>query len=87
MPIFEYVCRKCDHRFETIVFGRKRPKCPQCTSGKLERQVETFVQGRMAKRRGVNTSDSIAHLRALVGNVPTIPKYQTGSLHPPKTLR
>jgi putative FmdB family regulatory protein len=88
MPIFEYVCEKCNHRFESIVLGRKKPKCPQCASGKLERQVESFVQGRSGKkRRGVNTADSLAHMRALVGNIPTVSKYHTKDLSPPKTLR
>lgn len=88
MPIFEYVCKKCNHRFESIVLGQKKPKCPQCASGKLERQVEAFVQGRQGKKpRGVNTADSVAHLRALVGNIPTIPKQHIGNLHPPKTAR
>jgi putative FmdB family regulatory protein len=88
MPIFEYVCKKCNHRFESIVLGRKRPKCPQCASGKLERQVEAFIQGRSRKKpRGVNTADGIAHLRALVGNVPTIPKYHTKDMRTPKTAR
>jgi putative FmdB family regulatory protein len=78
MPIFEYVCKKCDHRFESIVLGRRRPKCPNCSSGKLERQVETFVQGRAGKRpRGINSADGIAHFRSLVGNLPTVPKYHT----------
>ncbi|HEY7402061.1 MAG TPA: zinc ribbon domain-containing protein [Candidatus Angelobacter sp.] len=88
MPIFEYVCKKCNHRFESIVLGRKLPKCPECASGKLERQVEMFVQGKPGKkRRGVNTADSVAHLRALVGNIPTIPKNHTKDLVPPRTLR
>ena len=88
MPIFEYVCKKCDHRFESIVLGRKRPQCPHCASGRLERQVETFIHGRSRKKpRGVNTADSIAHLKALVGNIPTVPKRHTGDLHPPKTAR
>jgi putative FmdB family regulatory protein len=88
MPIFEYVCKKCDHRFESIVLGRKRPKCPECASGKLERQVEAFIQGRPGKKpRGVNTADSIAHLRSLVGNIPTIPKYHTKDLQPPKAAK
>jgi putative FmdB family regulatory protein len=88
MPIFEYVCSKCDHRFESIVLGRKRPKCPMCASGKLERQVEAFIQGRSGKKpRGLNTADSIAHLRSLVGNIPTIPKYNTKDLVRPKATR
>jgi len=88
MPIFEYVCKKCDHRFELIVLGRQRPKCPACASGKLERQVESFIQGRSRKKaRGVNTADGIAHLRALVGNIPTVPKYHTKDIPRPKERR
>lgn len=88
MPIFEYVCKKCDHRFEIIVIGRKRPKCPHCASGKLERQVETFIQGRIRRKAGgVNSADRIAHLRALVGNVPTVPKYHVKDMHPPRAAR
>jgi putative FmdB family regulatory protein len=88
MPIFEYVCKKCKHRFESIVLGRKAPKCPECASGKLERQVEAFVHGRSEKKpRGVNTADSLAHTGALVGNIPTVSKYHTKDLEPPKTLR
>jgi putative FmdB family regulatory protein len=88
MPIFEYVCKKCDHRFERVVLGRKRPKCPECASGKLERQVEAFVQGRTGKKpRGINTANGIAHLRSLVGNIPTIPKHHTKDLPRPKAQR
>jgi putative FmdB family regulatory protein len=88
MPIFEYACKNCDHRFESIVLGRKRPKCPACASGKLQRQVEAFVQGRARKQaRGVNTADGIAHLRALVGNVPTIPKYHTKDMPRPRAAK
>lgn len=88
MPIFEYVCQNCEHFFERFVQGRQRPKCPECGSGKLERQVEAFVQGRSRKRpRGLNTADSINHLRRLVGNIPTIPRHNTRDLHPPKMQR
>jgi putative FmdB family regulatory protein len=88
MPIFEYQCKTCDYRFEAIVLGRRRPKCPACSSGKLERQVEPFVQGRSRRpARGVNSAEGIAHLRALVGNVPTIPKHHTKEMPRPKQTR
>ena len=88
MPIFEYVCKKCDHRFERIVLGRKRPKCPECASGKLERQVEAFVQGRPGKKsRGLNTAASVAHLRSLIGDIPTIPKHHNKDLVAPNATR
>jgi putative FmdB family regulatory protein len=78
MPIFEYVCQKCHHRFERLVLGPQRPRCPECASMKLERQVEAFAQGRPTRQpRGLNSDSVITHARALLGNIPTIPRYQT----------
>ncbi|HVG38268.1 MAG TPA: zinc ribbon domain-containing protein, partial [Pyrinomonadaceae bacterium] len=44
MPIFEYVCQKCDHRFEQIVSGATVTKlqCPACQGKKLEKQLSVF---------------------------------------------
>jgi putative FmdB family regulatory protein len=84
MPIFEYVCKKCHHRFERIVLHRQRPTCPECASGKLERQVEPFTQGRPVQSpRALNGDSAIAHARALIGNIPTIPRYKTKGLSTP----
>lgn len=43
MPIFEYVCRNCQHQFELIVNGSAVPKCPSCGSKKLEKQLSVFT--------------------------------------------
>lgn len=84
MPIFEYVCKKCHHRFERVVLRAERPKCPECGCAKLERQVEVFSQGGPAQKpRSLNCDAAIAHLRALVGNIPTIPRYATKGLGTP----
>jgi putative FmdB family regulatory protein len=85
MPIFEYVCGKCHLRFERLVLRpSQRPKCPQCASMKLERQVEAFVQGRAAQKpRSLNSDSVIAHARALLGNIPTIPRHKTSDLGSP----
>jgi putative FmdB family regulatory protein len=84
MPIFEYVCKKCHHRFERLVMGSQRPNCPECASMRLERQVEPFSQGRAAQKpRGINSDSVIAHARALLGNIPTIPRHQTKNLGSP----
>lgn len=43
MPIFEYNCRKCHHRFETIVLSaREKIACPQCRSSALDKQLSVF---------------------------------------------
>jgi putative FmdB family regulatory protein len=84
MPIFEYVCKRCRHRFEALVMGTERPKCPRCTSVKLERQVEIFAHGKaLEKPRALNSDAVIAHQRALIGDIPTIPRYKTSGLGSP----
>jgi putative FmdB family regulatory protein len=45
MPIFEYVCTDCDHRFETIVRGTASPTCPACHGDKLSKQLSVFAVG------------------------------------------
>jgi putative FmdB family regulatory protein len=39
MPLYEYVCRECEHPFETLLFGNEEPECPKCHGRKLERQL------------------------------------------------
>lgn len=42
MPIFEYVCESCRHRFEALVYGREKAACPKCESKKLIPQLSVF---------------------------------------------
>ena len=45
MPIYEFACDKCKHRFEQLVASmstRKSPPCPQC-QGKTSRQMSVFA--------------------------------------------
>ena len=46
MPIFEYICKECDHQFETIVHGSTLVRCPSCSGRKLEKQLSNtqFVE-------------------------------------------
>jgi putative FmdB family regulatory protein len=43
MPIFEYICRDCQHRFEAFVTGDRQPACPSCHSRGLEKQWSVFA--------------------------------------------
>jgi putative FmdB family regulatory protein len=43
MPIFEYVCKECDHPFEALVYGNEKPACPKCHSRKLAPQLSVFA--------------------------------------------
>ena len=43
MPIFEYICQQCQHRFEAIVLGSKKAACPKCESKRLAQQLSKFA--------------------------------------------
>jgi putative FmdB family regulatory protein len=43
MPIFEYICRDCQKRFEALVMGSAKAECPACHSKKLEQQLSVFA--------------------------------------------
>lgn len=43
MPIFEYLCRACGHRFEKIVRNNDAPDCPECHGRRLEKQLSVFA--------------------------------------------
>lgn len=42
MPIFEYVCKECDHQFEALVYGHQKAVCPKCESKKLQPKLSVF---------------------------------------------
>ena len=39
MPLFEYTCRACSHRFEVLVRTGDTPACPACASEDLEKML------------------------------------------------
>jgi len=87
MPMFDYMCKKCKHRFERFVQGRQRPACPQCGSSSLEQQPTVFAHGRVQGVRALNSPAAIAHLRSLIGNIPTIPRHVTKTSNPGRRSR
>lgn len=45
MPIFEYVCCECNHRFELLIQGSVEAACPKCKATKLDKQFSAFGVG------------------------------------------
>ncbi len=43
MPLFEYACRACGHRFEYLTRADQRPVCPACAGEDLEKQLSVFA--------------------------------------------
>jgi len=52
MPIFEYICKSCGKKFETIVYGNKQAECPECKSTELSQQLSTFAAHGTGKSSG-----------------------------------
>jgi putative FmdB family regulatory protein len=62
MPLYEYECRKCGHRFEILVYGKVRPVCPNCQGQDLEKAFSTFA---------TSSSDSYASAATCSMRTPT----------------
>jgi putative FmdB family regulatory protein len=45
VPIYEYVCKKCSHPFEELVFGGEEPPCPRCSAIEVERVLSVVAIG------------------------------------------
>lgn len=43
MPIYEYACEACGHRFEKLVRGSPPERCPRCAEARLQRLVSGFA--------------------------------------------
>jgi putative FmdB family regulatory protein len=46
MPLYEYRCAACDHRFEVLQRmgeGSDGLRCPQCDRERLDKQFSTFA--------------------------------------------
>ena len=45
MPLVEFECAACRHRFEDLVRGSEKSTCPDCGGRKLRRMLSTFGVG------------------------------------------
>ena len=45
MPLYEYLCHGCGHRFERIVHGTAAPDCPSCHARNPEKLISSFAVG------------------------------------------
>ena len=55
MPLYDFHCRKCAHRFEALVRTGSVPVCPACQSPDLERQISTFAVSSAEKTQAAAT--------------------------------
>ena len=45
MPIYEYLCRACAHRFEALLkrWDEAAPECPKCGASQSEKMLSAFA--------------------------------------------
>ncbi|MCS7151584.1 MAG: zinc ribbon domain-containing protein [Endomicrobia bacterium] len=39
MPVYEYICKKCNTEFELLLFSGEEPVCPKCGSKELLKKI------------------------------------------------
>jgi putative FmdB family regulatory protein len=64
MPLFEYQCKSCGHRFEELSRAGVTPACPACKSGLLEKQLSVFAvntSGRPTAQPAMGPCSSCGH--------------------------
>ena len=46
MPIYEYACQACSHRFEALVINQsEKVECPSCQGTNLEKLISAHAVG------------------------------------------
>lgn len=47
MPIYDFLCTRCEHPFESLVRGMDTPACPECGSTQVKKLLSApNAQGR-----------------------------------------
>ena len=54
MPMYEYVCMKCEEHFEELVRNDEDVACPQCGATHVARQLSTFAMIGTAGQTGAS---------------------------------
>jgi len=58
MPIHEYQCKKCGHRFEELILGRAGADdvyCPECGAKRTERLMSAFSTSGTSKGKACSS--------------------------------
>ena len=65
MPLYEYQCLGCGHRFELLILKASQPvACPSCAGESVERLLSMFAVSSDASRRA-NTASAYKYNNTL----------------------
>jgi len=45
MPLYDFICGKCGSEFELLLMGSEKPRCPECGSEEVKKQMSRFAVG------------------------------------------
>lgn len=65
MPIYDYKCRQCRHRFEQVVRVGEVPPCPKCNASDPERFFPFSANVSTTKTRARTTAIARGKARAV----------------------
>ena len=51
MPLFTFICKKCEAKSELLVAESAKPACPSCGSTQLSRQQSAFAPMGATRRK------------------------------------
>ncbi len=54
MPLFEFICKKCNEKFEMLVFDNESTECPKCKSSEIIKQFSSFTSATSATSRSAS---------------------------------
>lgn len=58
MPIYDFDCQACGHRFEELVSAGDRPACPECGAAGAEQLFSPFARPAKFGLRGAEATRS-----------------------------
>ncbi len=65
MPVYEYECRSCHHRYTAILSIRESatvPACPQCHSGDIQKLISPVAVVRSAGQKEEDRSKALSQV-------------------------
>lgn len=57
MPIYDFICTACGHRFDKLVKLDETPDCPACQDNRVERQLSLSAGISTGRTRSKATSE------------------------------
>jgi putative FmdB family regulatory protein len=60
MPIYEYECNKCSEKFEKLVYGDTKVKCPRCETEDIKKRFSLFGMSGVEKQTSSGCSSCTA---------------------------